>query len=62
MVTDFIGKIKMEKAIREALKILMDGRTYYDGYFDIPFEKLSRIDKATKILLDCLHKEKQNGR
>lgn len=57
-MTDFIGKIKMEKAIREALKILMDGRTYYDGYFDIPFDKLSRIDKATKILLDCLHKEK----
>ena len=53
-------KAKMEQGIRKAIRILMDGRTYYDGYFDIPFERLSRIDQATKVLLDFLEKETEN--
>ena len=34
----------------------MEGRTFYDGYFDAPFEKLSRIDQVTLLLLNLLKK------
>ena len=53
-------KAKMEQEIRKAIRILMNGRTYYDGYFDVPFEQLNRIDQATKVLLDTLEKESEN--
>ncbi len=49
--------------IKSALQILMDGRTFYDGYFDRPFENLSRIDQATVVLLEVSEqlKEVDNG-
>lgn len=45
--------------IKSALKFLMDGRTFYDGYFDRPFKNLSRIDQATVILLEVLEQIKE---
>lgn len=38
-----------QQIINEALEILMEGRTFYDGYFDQP--NLSRTDEAIKVLL-----------
>ena len=34
--------------------ILMEGRTFYEGYFDKPFEDMGRIDQATVILLQII--------
>lgn len=45
--------------LKFALGILMEGRTFYDGYFDKPFENLSRIDQATYVLLQVI-KEQTN--
>lgn len=46
-----------QQIIDKALAILMEGRTFYDGYFDNPH--LSRIDSAIKVLLES-YKRKES--
>ena len=40
-------------AIKKAIRILCDGRTFYDGYFD-DYEHLGRTDKAVYILSEAI--------
>lgn len=47
-------KIDTKQILQYVVAVLMEGRTFYDGYFDVPFEDLSRIDKATLILLNFI--------
>ena len=58
----YISKMIKEKnlnpSVLDKLKftvgILMEGRTFYEGYFDKPFEDMGRIDQATVILLQII--------
>ena len=44
-----------QQSIDKALEILMEGRTFFDGYFDNPH--LSRVDAATKVLLQGIEND-----
>ena len=47
---DIDGKLfKYRQTLQEVKRILCEGRTFYDGYFDNP-ESLSRIDKAIYLI------------
>ena len=41
-----------KQALEETLKILCNGKTFYEGYFDSPI--LSRADKAIKVINEVL--------
>ena len=43
---------KYKQALEETLKILCNGRTFYEGYFDTPI--LSRTDKAIKVIKEVI--------
>lgn len=47
-----------QQIIDKALVILMEGRTFYDGYFDNPH--LSRVDSAIKVLLESHKREEES--
>lgn len=47
-----------QRAIDEALFILCQGRTFYEGYFD-NYENLGRIDKAIFLLSKVMPKNYQ---
>lgn len=49
-----------QRAIDEALFILCQGRTFYEGYFD-NYENLGRIDKAIFLLSKVMPKNYQNN-
>ena len=53
--------IDIKQVLQYVATILMEGRTFYDGYFDQPFENLKRIDQATLILLNLIG-EIKNGK
>lgn len=44
--------LKYKQALEETLKILCNGRTFYEGYFDTPI--LSRTDKAIKVIKEVI--------
>ena len=46
---------KYIKALEEIREILCEGRTFYDGYFDVPYEQLVRSDKAIKKINEVLN-------
>lgn len=47
-----MNKQLLISAIKKAIRILCEGRTFYDGYFD-NYDNLSRIDKAVYILSEA---------
>ena len=49
-----------QRAIDEALFILCQGRTFYEGYFD-NYDNLGRIDKAIFLLSKVMPKNYQNN-
>lgn len=49
-----------QRAIDEALFILCQGRTFYEGYFD-DYDNLGRIDKAVFLLSKVMPKNYQNN-
>lgn len=48
-----------QRAIDEALFILCQGRTFYEGYFD-DYDNLGRIDKAVFILSKVINRSKDD--
>lgn len=48
-----MNKQLLLSAIKKAIKILCEGRTFYDGYFD-DYDNLGRIDKAIYILSEAI--------
>ena len=48
-----------QRAIDEALFILCQGRTFYEGYFD-NYENLGRIDKAVFLLSKVINRSKDD--
>ena len=49
-----------QRAIDEALFILCQGRTFYEGYFD-NYENLGRIDKAVFLLSKVMPTDYHNN-
>lgn len=56
-----ITNINIIKKVDEVINVLTDGRTFFDGYFDVPLEYMNRTDRATYMLLQ-LKKELKNGK
>ena len=48
-----------QRAIDEALFILCQGRTFYEGYFD-NYENLGRTDKAIFVLSKVINRSKDD--
>lgn len=48
-----------QRAIDEALFILCQGRTFYEGYFD-DYDNLGRIDKAVFVLSQVINRSKDD--
>jgi len=48
-----MNKQHLLSAIKKAIRILCEGRTFYDAYFD-DYDNLSRIDKAIYILSEAI--------
>ena len=62
MKDDFVvSSIVLMAGIQAALEVLMEGRTFYNGYFAKPFEEMSRIDKATYVLLEAKRIVEENN-
>lgn len=51
----------LQKVIKKAISEGCKGRTFYEGYFDVDFKDLSRVDRMIKLLDDAMKGIENDG-